>query len=189
MRRNAIMFGCCPTVRLVPMDPAAYSALETLRDGRTVRIRALRPDDRAAMVAFADRMSDAARQLRFFAPRRGFSEREIDYFVNVDFVSHVALLAVTDEGGEARLAGGGRYIVATPGSAEVAFAVDETCQGLGIASLILRHLANIARDAGLREFVAEVLSTNGAMLKVLERSGLTMHTRREGGVVHVALAL
>ncbi len=72
------------------MDPAAYSAQETLRDGRTVRIRALRPDDRAAMVAFADRMSDAARQLRFFAPRRGFSEREIDYFVNVDFVSHVA---------------------------------------------------------------------------------------------------
>jgi RimJ/RimL family protein N-acetyltransferase len=183
------MVGRSLTACLMPMDPAAYSASETLRDGRTVRIRALRPDDRAAMVAFAERMSDAARQLRFFAPRHGFSEREIDYFVNVDFVSHVALLAVMDEGGAPRPVGGGRYIVATPGSAEIAFAVDEACQGLGLASVILRHLAGIGRDAGLREFVAEVLPENGAMLKVFQRSGLAMRTRREEGVVHVALAL
>jgi RimJ/RimL family protein N-acetyltransferase len=173
----------------VPTNAAAYSAPETLRDGRVLEIRALRPEDRAAMVAFADRMSDAARQLRFFAPRRGFSEREIDYFVNVDFIAHVALVAELDDGGTRRLVGGGRYIVTTPCSAEIAFAVDEACQGLGIASVILRHLAGIARHAGLRELVAEVLPENAAMLKVFARSALAMRTRREDGVVHVALAL
>jgi RimJ/RimL family protein N-acetyltransferase len=171
------------------MNPAAYSVPETLRNGRVIEIRAIRPDDRAAIVAFADRMSNAARQLRFFAPRRGFSEREIDYFVNVDFVSHVALVAEWADGGTPRLVGGGRYIVTAPGTAEIAFAVDEGCQGLGIASVILRHLAGIARDAGLRELVAEVLPENGAMLKVLARSALAMRTRREDGVVHVALTL
>jgi RimJ/RimL family protein N-acetyltransferase len=171
------------------MNPAAYSAREALRDGRTVEIRALRPDDRAAMVELAGRMSDVARQLRFFAPKRGFYEKEIDYYVNVDFVSHVALVAAMDDGGAPRLVGGGRYIVATPGSAEIAFGVDEACQGQGIASFILRHLAGIARDTGLREFVAEVLPENTAMLKVFQRSGLPMRRRHEGGVVHVHLTL
>lgn len=171
------------------MSPATYSAREALRDGRTVEIRALRPDDRASMVELAGRMSDVARQLRFFAPKRGFSEKEIDYYVNVDFVSHVALVAAMDDGAAQRLVGGGRYIVAAPGSAEIAFGVDEACQGLGIASVILRHLALIGRDAGLHEFVAEVLPENTAMLKVFQRSGLPMRRRHEGGVVHVALSL
>jgi RimJ/RimL family protein N-acetyltransferase len=171
------------------MTPADYSTRETLRDGRTVGIRALRPDDRASMVELAGRMSEEARQLRFFTPKRGFSEQEIDYYVNVDFVSHVALVAVMDEGGAPRLVGGGRYIVATPGVAEIAFGVDESCQGLGIASLLLRHLADIARDAGLREFFAEVLPENTAMLKVFQRSGLPMRRRHEGGVVDVELSL
>ena len=173
----------------MPTTPASYSAPETLRDGRAVEIRALRPDDRAAMVELAGRMSEEAQQLRFFTPKRGFSEQEIDYYVNVDFVSHVALVAAIDDGGAPRLVGGGRYIVATPGSAEIAFGVDEACQGQGIASLILRHLAGIASDAGLRELVAEVLPQNTAMLKVFQRSGLPMRRRHEGGVVHVSLAL
>ena len=51
----------------------------------------------------------------------------------------------------------------------------------------MRHLATLGRDAGLREFIAEVLAENVPMLNVFERSGLTMNTRREGPVVHVIL--
>jgi RimJ/RimL family protein N-acetyltransferase len=52
---------------------------------------------------------------------------------------------------------------------------------------LMRHLATLGRDAGLREFIAEVLAENAPMLNVFERSGLTMNTRREGPVVHVTL--
>jgi RimJ/RimL family protein N-acetyltransferase len=51
----------------------------------------------------------------------------------------------------------------------------------------MRHLAILGREAGLHEFVAEVLSENVPMLNVFERSGLAMSTRREGAVVHVTL--
>lgn len=51
----------------------------------------------------------------------------------------------------------------------------------------MRNLAAIARQAGLNELIAEVLGSNGAMLKVFERSGLRMNTRREGPIVHVLL--
>ena len=54
---------------------------------------------------------------RFFGLKRHFSEQEIAFFLNVDFVSHVALVAVIDEGGRPVIIGGGRYIVEQPGKA------------------------------------------------------------------------
>ena len=35
----------------------------------------------------------------FLGAKRDFSEREIDFFVHPDFVDHVALVAVVEEGG------------------------------------------------------------------------------------------
>jgi GNAT superfamily N-acetyltransferase len=84
---------------------------------------------------------------------------------------------------------GARYVVVQPGCAEVAFAVVDQHQGQGIGAALMRHLVEIARAAGLRELIAEVLSDNAPMLKVLARSGLPMVTRREGGVAHVVLQL
>ena len=171
------------------MNAADYSAVESLRDGRRVEIRALRPTDRAGLLDAVAQMSEEARYRRFFAPKRTFSEKEIEFYLNVDFVGHVALVAVLEEGGRQVIAGGGRYIVSAPGSAEVAFALDEAHQGLGIGTRLMRHLVALARAAGLRELTAEVLPENAAMLKVFQRCGLATTTRREGGVVHVTMAL
>ncbi len=167
------------------MNASEYSAVETLRNGRRVEIRALKPADREGLLEAVAHMSEEARYRRFFAPKRTFSEREIDFFLNVDFAGHVALAAVVD----GAIAGGGRYIVSEPGRAEVAFGVDDAHQGQGIASALMRHLVTIARDAGLKALVAEVLPENAPMLKVFERCGLNMTTRREAGVVHVTLDL
>ncbi|MGB8435185.1 MAG: GNAT family N-acetyltransferase [Burkholderiales bacterium] len=167
------------------MDASQYSAVETLRNGRRAEIRALKPTDRAGMLAAVANMNEDARYRRFFAPKRAFSEKEIEYFLNVDFVHHVALVAVL----EGAIVGGGRYIESEPGRAEVAFAVDDDHQGLGIASRLMRHLALIAREAGVKELIAEVLPDNAPMLKVFERSGLPMTLRRDPDVVHVTLEL
>ncbi len=79
------------------LEAANYSAFETLRDGRRVEIRALRPDDRADLIAAVGRSSLQSLYRRFFAVKRSFTESEIDYFLSVDFVDHVALVAVVDE--------------------------------------------------------------------------------------------
>jgi GNAT superfamily N-acetyltransferase len=171
------------------VNASEYSSVETLRNGRRVEIRALKPADRAAMLEAVAGMSEEARYRRFFAPKRTFSEKEIEYYLNVDFVNHVALVAVVDETAGPEIAGGGRYIISGPGYAEVAFSVDDAHQGQGIGSALMRRLAGIARAAGLKALNAEVLPENAPMLKVFERCGLAMTTRREAGVVHVALAL
>ena len=171
------------------MEVAEYEVAETLRDGRPFKIRALRPDDRDGLLAAVDQTSAQSLYRRFFSPRRGFTEEQIAYFVNVDFVAHVALVAALEENGRRTIIGGGRYIVVQPGKAEVAFVVVDRYQGQGIGAALMRHLTTIARDAGLEELIAEVLADNISMLKVFRNSGLRLGTTHEAGVVHVALQL
>src|SRR6185312_3660795 len=151
-------------------DPAKYSAGELLPDGRHVEIRALRPDDRSDFLAAVDRTSAKSLYRRFFGVKRDFTPQEVGFFLDVDFVSQVALVAVVEEAGREAIVGAGRYIVTQPNEAELA-------------------LAAIAREAGLEEVRAEVLPDNIAMLKVFEQSGHSMTVRRGRGVVDVTLRL
>jgi len=169
------------------LNAAEYSAVESLRNGRRVEIRALRPQDRDDMIAAVGRTSAQSLYRRFFAVRRQFTEAETSFFLDVDFANHVAIVAVVEEDGQPVIAGGGRYIVLKPGQAEVAFAVVDRYQGQGIGAALMRHIAGIAREAGLQELIAEVLPENVAMLKVFEKSGLRLSTKRERGTVHVML--
>ena len=171
------------------MPVREYSAIETLRDGRATEIRALRPEDRAGLLAAVDRTSDRSLYRRFFAFKRGFTDQEVDFYLKVDFVSHVALVATLEENGRPVIVGGARYIVGQPDQAEVAFAVDDAHQGRGIGAALMRHLALIARRAGLKELAADVLPDNTAMLKVFAASGLGLRTRREPDATHVVLRL
>jgi GNAT superfamily N-acetyltransferase len=171
------------------LQAARYSAVERLRDGRRVEIRALRPNDRDGMIAALGRTSAQSLYRRFFSVKRHFTEKETSFFLNVDFTSHVALVAVIDEATRSVIAGGGRYVVVDPGRAEAAFAVVDQYQGQGIGAALLRHLVGFARKAGLQELIAEVLAENTAMLRVFEKSGLPLRTKREGGTVHVSLQL
>lgn len=65
------------------MTVSTYAATERLRNGASVVIRALQPVDRAEMLAAVGRLSKEALYRRFFAPKRSFSERELDFYLNV----------------------------------------------------------------------------------------------------------
>jgi hypothetical protein len=91
------------------MTPATYSAREQLRDGRPIEMRALRPTDEAGMLDAINHTNAESLRRRFFVTKRGFSEKEKSFFMNVDFVNHVALVAEIDEDGRRKIIGGGRY--------------------------------------------------------------------------------
>jgi RimJ/RimL family protein N-acetyltransferase len=171
------------------LNAAKYSAIEVLRNGRPIKIRALTSDDRAGLLDAVERTSAQSMYRRFFGAKHEFSQKEIEFFLNIDFVSHVGLAATAEEDNQAVIVGGGRYIIVRPGAAEVAFAVVDEYQGQGIGGALMRHLIAIARDAGLEELVAEVLPDNLPMRKVFEKSGLRNKVKREELVVHVALRL
>lgn len=171
------------------MIPATYSVPERLRDGRPIEIRALRADDETGMLAAIDRTNLESLRRRFFVTKRGFSEKEKAFFMNVDFVNHVALVAEIDEDGRPVIIGGGRYIVVRPGVAEVAFVVVDAYQGQGIGGLLTRHLVALARAASLKELSADVLPENTPMRKVLDRFGFRIAHGLDPQVVHLTLPL
>jgi hypothetical protein len=74
-------------------DAAKYSAVEQLRNGRQIEIRALKPTDEEAMLAAIDRTGAQSLYRRFFGAKKHFSEGEKAFFLNVDFMNHVALVA------------------------------------------------------------------------------------------------
>jgi RimJ/RimL family protein N-acetyltransferase len=171
------------------MTPATYSAREQLRDGRPIEIRALRPSDEAGMLDAINHTNAESLRRRFFVTKRAFSDNEKAFFMNADFLNHVALVAEIDEGGRRAIVGGGRYIVIEPGEAEIAFVVIDDYQGNGLGTLLMRHLAVIARAAGVKELIADVLPENAAMRKVFSKFGFEARRGNDPQVVRLALAL
>jgi RimJ/RimL family protein N-acetyltransferase len=163
--------------------------MESLRDGRDVEIRALRPDDQDNMLAAVGRTGPESLQRRFFVPKRSISEREIAFFMNIDFTNHVALIALAQEDGCEVIIGGGRYIVTEPAKAEIAFVVIDDYQGQGVGTLLMRHLAVLARKAGLNELIADVLPENTAMRKVFGKFGFQVRRGLDPQVIHLVLTL
>ena len=74
-----------------------------------------------------------------------------------------------------------------PGVAEISFTVIDAYQGRGIGSALMRHIAALARKAGLKELVADVLADNAPMLKVFQRSGLLMSKKIDRTTADVML--
>ena len=171
---------------------SGFPRTDTLRSGLAVTIRPLRVDDREKIAAAVRNLDRESIYFRLFSYRKELTEQGLDRIMAVDRPGEVVLV-VTEDTGDARVIGSGRYVAAPAAgaerTAEVAFMVDRNFSGQGIAGRVLRHLAGIARESGIAEFTAEVLADNKAMLAVFAKSGLPMRQRREGGVVHVTLSL
>ena len=174
-------------------DPLNYYAQETLKDGTFITIRAIRKDDRESIHNAFRALDREAVYRRFFTPKQDLTDSELDQVTDVDFGQVVALVATASQAdGEEIVIGDGRYFADTEGKperAELGFLIAEPYRGRGIATLLLRHLARIARHAGLSAFEADVLAYNAPMLAVFERSGLPISRRRQGNIVHVTLSL
>ncbi|HET8768444.1 MAG TPA: GNAT family N-acetyltransferase [Pedococcus sp.] len=164
---------------LPPGYPAWWEADVVLRDGSVAHLRPITPADASAVHRFHAGQSDESIYMRFFAPLRQLSERDVTRFTTVDYHDRVALVATV----RGEIIGIGRYDRITPTSAEVAFNISDHFQGKGIGSVLLEHLAVIAWDSGIEEFTAEVLPQNRKMMSVFGDAGYEVSRRFEDGVV------
>lgn len=178
--------------RTAMSDAEQFEVSETLRNGVSVKLRAIRPSDKAGIVDAFGKLDPESVYTRFFQVKGAFSDEELSAATEVDFENVIALVVTVESGGKEIVIGGGRYVAFDfPGarSAEIAFLVEEDYHGLGIAGRILKHLAGIAREKGVSRFEAEVLPQNRAMLAVFAKSGLPMTRTPTADAIHVTLSL
>jgi RimJ/RimL family protein N-acetyltransferase len=147
----------------------------TVRDGRTVHIRAMRPSDEAELVQAFDRMSDDARYMRFM---RSVREPNMERLRNVlasfpdSGLGIVATVPATDGfdivGSAIYVIGNGRT------TCEFAISVGAAFGGAGLASTLMTALIEAARRRGLVEMEGFVLAANQPMLRLAGRLGFSI---------------
>lgn len=150
-----------------------------------LEVRPIEPSDGAALQAFHSTLSDRTVHLRYFGPHPTLSESDVEYFTQVDHVSREALVAVVDT----EIIGVARFDDVGGGRAEIAFVVSDAWQGRGVGGLLLRELAQRARDRGVTTFMADVLPGNARMLGLLHGCGWPVREHLRQGVVTVEVDL
>ncbi len=170
-------------------DPRNYATTQTTKRGLRLTIRALQQDDRERVAAAIRGLDRESIYLRLFSYRSELTDAALDRVMRFDPATEIVLLATVRGDREERVIGSARYVVTAPGVAEVAFMVEEDYHGQGIAGVLLRNLARVARGQGIQTFEADVLAENKAMQAVFARTGWIARTRRDGDSVHLAMSL
>jgi acetyltransferase len=154
--------------------PADLIDVVRLRDGQRVLIRPVLPQDEDLTSAFFSDLPARARYDRFMAAMPHLPPDLVKRFTNVDYVSHVALVAEVFVGGQETVVAEARYACGSdPSVAEFAVSVAQEWQGCGLASLLLRKLLCRAAKAGIARVVGETLASNARMLHLARKAGFT----------------
>jgi RimJ/RimL family protein N-acetyltransferase len=155
---------------VLPTMPATAAHLLCLRDGERLTARAIRPDDKDALVAFFARLSPESRRRRFLAPKPRLTTRDLVSLTEVDGRTHVALVALDRDGA---IVGVARYAAwrDRPERADVAFAVADDWHGRGLGTVLGDRLVEHARRSGLTALTGSTLGENGPARSLLRRLG------------------
>ncbi len=159
-------------------------------DGLELLLRPLRSDDKRRLASGFEQLSPESRYRRFFAPLASLNEQDLRYLTEIDHHDHEALTAIDPENG--MIVGVARYVRRDdPTEAEVAVTVGDPWQGRGVATALLQELVGRAREEGIENFVAVVMSDNTDALELFRHlAPRGSHTRRSAsGHTELVMAL
>jgi acetyl coenzyme A synthetase (ADP forming)-like protein len=165
--------------------PVAWESDVVLSDGGTVRVRPIRPDDEARLLGLYERLSDESLYLRFFSPVPAPTAAHLERLTTVDYDQHMALVAQLGDD----IVAVARYDRTGGDEAEVAFSVQDDQQGRGLGTLLLEHLAVVARSKGITTFTADTLPNNARMLNVFADAGWAAQRSFVDGTVRVRFSI
>lgn len=171
-----------PAMFRIHRYPAALIDRVVLADGRSVLLRPVLPQDSDLHQRFVRELSPTSRYRRFHSALSELSGSTLAYLTQVDYASHLALLAETfdERGGEIQVAEA-RYVRRLDEDeahiADFAVAVADRWQGLGLGRHLLNALVASARNGGLRRLEGSVLADNEPMCALMH--GLGWRLRRD----------
>ena len=162
----------------------------TLPSGMVVSLRPLGVEDRDKLAGGFERLSAESRYRRFMTPTPRLTPSELTYFSEIDYRNHFAwgVQVVKQDGLDG--AGVARFVrfADDPSAADTAFTVLDEYQGNGIGQVLFRALAIAGRVNEVQRFHFDVLADNRPMLRVLEKSGVSVDSVSSGlthGVLEV----
>jgi acetyltransferase len=144
-------------------------------NGQRVTVRPVLPSDAAKFQAFVTGLSRTSRTHRFMSGLRELPTPLLQRLTRIDYQGHMALVAETQLDGIPIIIAEARYAVdPCSDSAELAVAVDDEWQGLGLAKALLRRLIGYAAGVGLRCVHGETLASNACIMHLAWAAGFSI---------------
>ncbi|MFZ3063439.1 MAG: GNAT family N-acetyltransferase [Actinomycetota bacterium] len=168
----------------------SFDSEVVLRNGQSLCIRPIRPDDRERLKKLIYRLSPLTRYFRFQYAKKYISDEELAYYTEAKLPKRCAYVATRGEGEEERIVAVGSYdAVPDMKSAEVAFVVEESFQGRGVGTVLLEKLAETAGKYRIKRFIGRVLPENTRMLELFDESGFKIAKELSEGVYDISINL
>ncbi len=150
--------------------PIEWEHTHELKDGKTVLIRPIRPEDQGKLKSFFGKVSDEDLRLRFFAPVKEFSHTFLARLVQLDYARAMAFTAIEPETGDIL---GVVRLHANPDHTEGEYAVmvQSGLKGIGLGWVLMKLIIRYAKVDGIETVKGEVLRENTTMLDMCRSLG------------------
>lgn len=172
--------------------PAALEEDFTLRNGRKVRIRPIKPEDEPAHNEFMTKVSPEDIRFRFFGSIRELPHTEMARLTQLDYDREMAFIAQApnEEDGHIETLG----VVRTgtdPNNenAEYAILVRSDLKGQKLGWKLLNKMIEYCRSRGTTYFTGQILRENRTMIDMVKAMGFETHTIMDEDIVEVRLKL
>jgi acetyltransferase len=157
--------------------PTRYIQPWLCRDGRSVLLRPIRPEDEPLEHELIAGLSPESSRFRFFYIIKDISHEMLSRFCNIDYSREIAIIAESNTGGKIRNVGVGRLVI-QPGTqiGEFATLVTDDFQGIGLGHKLTDMLIGIAQEKGLTSMYGVILKDNPKMVGLARNLGFTIES-------------
>jgi acetyltransferase len=145
------------------------------KDGLTVTIRPISPEDAEMEQEFVRKLSAETKYFRFMNTLRELSPAQLVRLTQIDYDREMAFVALVEQDGKETEVGVARYAMNPDGeSCEFAIVVADDWQGKGLARRLMSVIIDTARSRGLKYMNGDFLAENRRMLQFVATLGFVL---------------
>jgi len=157
--------------------------LWTLRDGRTVLLRPIKPEDEPLWLEMFQNFSEESIRFRFFQIIKDTPHEVRVRYCNIDYDREIAIVAELTENGRRKLLGVTRVSLEPDRkTGEIAFIVADPWQGLGLGTKMVDYVIEICKDMGVETIYGIMLQDNQKAINLMKKMGFTLQYLEDGTV-------
>lgn len=174
----------------IPEYPEDVTRRTVNRTGEQFLIRAVRPTDEAQVHDLFHDLELGAIPRELNPSSAGDVRSQIHNLCNVDYDNEMGIVACLDDdpANPEIVAMAGYNVDRATGFADVVFGVAPSCQGRGTGTILMEHIARVARQRGIKGFNAVVLPENTRMIRQFEKLGFPVQSKVEEGMTVVTIS-
>jgi acetyltransferase len=163
--------------------PKKYETLWKMRDGRTVLLRPIKPEDEPLWLEMFRNFSEESIRFRFFQIIKDTPHEVRVRYCNIDYDREIAIVAELTENGQRKILGVVRVSLEPDRkSGEIAFIVADPWQGLGLGTKMVDYTIEICKDMGVETIYGIMLPDNHRAINLTRKMGFTLKYMDDGTV-------